>query len=197
MTEERIQRINNVLAKRQFGLTVVLENVEDPRNITAVMRSCDSVGIQDIHIVKTAVPSNKHFNFKSGRSAAKWLTMHHHNSIEECVTALRLNYQKIYTTALSANAVSVYDIDFTQSVALIFGNEITGVSAEAKNLADGNCLIPQVGFIQSLNISVACAVTIYEAFRQRNKAGLYNNPSFPENTMQDLKQLWHSYSDNK
>lgn len=197
MTEERIQRINNVLQKRQLGLTVILENVEDPRNITAVMRSCDSVGIQDIHIVKTAVPSNKHFNFKSGRSAAKWLTMHHYNSIEECIATLRPTYQKIYTTALSANAISVYDIDFTQSVALIFGNEVMGISAEAKQLADGNCLIPQVGFIQSLNISVACAVTIYEAFRQRTMAGLYNTTSLPKERLTSLTELWHSYSENK
>jgi tRNA (guanosine-2'-O-)-methyltransferase len=80
------------------------------------------------------------------------------------------------TTALSDNASSLYEIDCTKPVAFVFGNEHDGVSAEALEKADGNVLIPQVGIVESLNISVACAVTLYEIFRQRNKAGMFDLP---------------------
>jgi len=92
---------------------------------------------------------------------------------QECFAALRRNYQLILTTHLSSDAVPLHSIDFTGRIALVFGNEHSGVSDEIRALADGNFIIPQTGIIKSLNISVACAVTLYEALRQKTVAGHY------------------------
>lgn len=175
MTEERKTRLKNVIARRQQDLAIVLENVFDPHNISAVMRTCDSVGVQDIYILNTKIPRHKKWGTRSSSSAAKWLSIHQFDNAEECFKILKNRYQKVFTTHLSSDAVDLYKMDLTQSVALVFGNEHSGVSEEIRALADGNFVIPQAGIIQSLNISVACAVTLYEAFRQRNLVGHYNN----------------------
>jgi tRNA (guanosine-2'-O-)-methyltransferase len=151
----------------------LLENVFDPHNISAVMRTCDAVGIQDIYVLNTKIPAHKKFGQKSSSSAAKWLTIHQFTDAIKCFDHLRLHYNRIFTTHLSSDAMPLYNIDFTQSIALVFGNEHSGVSEEIRSLADGNFIIPQVGIIKSLNISVACAVTVYEAFRQKTLAGQY------------------------
>lgn len=171
MTNERRQRIEAVLSKRQNDLTVVLENVSDPHNISAVMRSCDAVGVQEIYVLTTKIPRHKKWGTKSSSSAAKWLTIHQFDNAEECFTALRKKYRFVLTTHLATDAVSLYDVDLTKSIALVFGNEHEGVSSEIRKMADGNFIIPQVGMIRSLNISVACAVSLYEAFRQRQLCG--------------------------
>ena len=166
MTPERSNRLHAVLGKRQPGITVVLENVSDPHNISAVMRTCDAIGIQDIYVLNTVIQRHKKWGAKSSSSAAKWLTVHQFTDVKSCFKALRKNYSKIYITHLSSDAVDLYDLDLSESVALVFGNEHAGVSEELIGLCDGNFIIPQVGIIKSLNISVACAVTLYEAFRQ-------------------------------
>jgi tRNA (guanosine-2'-O-)-methyltransferase len=174
MTPQRYQKLKTVLENRQFNLTIVMENVFDPHNISAVMRTADAVGVQEIFVLNTKIPRHKKFGEKSSSSAAKWLTVHQFEDAEECFKALRLKGYKIYTTHLAENSASLYDMDLTQKVALVFGNEHSGVSDEIRALADGNFLIPQYGIIQSLNISVACAVSLYEAQRQKKIAGHYN-----------------------
>ncbi|MFC4232631.1 TrmH family RNA methyltransferase [Parasediminibacterium paludis] len=190
MTPERSEKLLKVLSQRQTNLTVVLENVQDPRNITAVMRTCEAVGIQDIFIINTKQPRFEKFGFKSGSSSSKWLTIHQFDSIADCFKELRTKFEVILTTHLSAKAIDLYSIDFTQSIALVFGNEHSGVSDEANDLADGNFIIPQMGIIQSLNISVACAVSIYEAYRQKTNAGHYQQSSMPEPQMRALRKQW-------
>jgi tRNA (guanosine-2'-O-)-methyltransferase len=190
MTPEREKRYNDVIHHRQPGLTVVLENVFDPHNISAVMRSCDAVGIQDIYVLNTRIPRHKKWGRRSSSSAAKWLSVHEFEHTGECFAELRKNFEKIYTTHLSTDAVGMYDIDFTDRIALVFGNEHDGVSEESRALADGNFIIPQVGMIQSLNISVACAVTIYEAFRQKWVARQYASPQLPASRQQELFMHW-------
>lgn len=190
MTNERREKLLNVLYRRQAGLTVVMENVQDPHNISAVMRTCDAVGIQDIYILNTKIPRHKKFGVKSSSSAAKWLSVHQFDDAAACFAALREKYQTILTTHLSSDAISLYDIDFTGNVALVFGNEHSGVSDEVRALADGNFIIPQMGIIQSLNISVACAVSIYEAYRQKQLAGHYQQPSLSKERMNLLMDDW-------
>ncbi len=190
MTPERNERLTSVLVKRQPGLTVVLENVFDPHNISAVMRTCDAVGIQDIYILNNKIPPHKKWGAKSSSSAAKWLTIHQFTDANECFRILRNNFNKIYTTHLSTDAIGLYELDLTDSVALVFGNEHSGVSEEIIAMADGNFIIPQVGIIKSLNISVACAVTLYEAFRQKTIAGHYEQPAFTGEKMATLRQEW-------
>ncbi len=190
MTPERKQRLTHVLAKRQPDLTVVLENVFDPHNISAVMRTCDAVGVQEVYILNTKIPRHKKWGAKSSSSAAKWLTVHQFDHAEECFSSLRKRYSTILTTHLSADALSLHEVDLTKSIALVFGNEHSGVSGEIRALADGNFIIPQVGIIQSLNISVACAVTLYEAYRQKNIAGHYNRDDMNDVMKKKLLDEW-------
>ncbi|MDB5277201.1 RNA methyltransferase [Ferruginibacter paludis] len=190
MTPERTDRLNFVLDKRQPDLTVVLENVFDPHNISAVMRTCDAVGIQDIYILNNKIPPHRKWGEKSSSSAAKWLTVHQFTDANKCFAALRLKYSKIYTTHLSADAVSLHELNLTESVALVFGNEHSGVSEEIIAMADGNFIIPQVGIIKSLNISVACAVSLYEAFRQKNNAGHYDAAKLQREELIALRESW-------
>jgi tRNA (guanosine-2'-O-)-methyltransferase len=190
MTPERRSKLLSVLNKRQENLTVVLENVFDPHNVAAVMRTCDAVGIQEMYTISTILPPHRQWGFRSSSSANKWVTLHQFDNAEECFMALRKQFSKILTTHLATDSVSLYEIDFTESVALVFGNERKGVSEEVRSLADGNFNIPQQGIIRSLNISVACAVSIYEAYRQKNVAGHYNQPSLPEEKRNDLLNEW-------
>ena len=190
MTPERNERLTSVLNKRQSDLTVVLENVFDPHNISAVMRTCDAVGIQDIYILNDKIPPHKKWGAKSSSSAAKWLTIHQFTDAGECFAALRKNFKYIYTTHLSTDAVGLHELNLTEPVALVFGNEHSGVSEAIIAMADGNFIIPQVGIIRSLNISVACAVSLYEAFRQKNNAGHYAEPKLPGGQLQLLRDEW-------
>lgn len=190
MTPERKDKLTKVLLKRQSNLAVVMENVHDPHNISAVMRTCDAVGIQNIYVLNTKIPKHKRWGNKSSSSAAKWLTVHEYSDAELCFKDLRKYYEFIYTTHLSSDAVGLYEIDFSKAVALVFGNEHDGVSEEIRAMADGNFIIPQMGIIQSLNISVACAVSIYEAFRQKKLAGHYDVPGLNKATMNDLMMEW-------
>ena len=190
MTPEREERITKVLDKRQDSITIVLENVFDPHNISAVMRTCDAVGVQEIFVLNTRIPRHKKWGAKSSSSAANWLTVHQYEDAAACFAHLRQNYEKIYTTHLDSEAVGLYEMDLTRRVALVFGNEHAGVSDEIRALSDGNFIIPQVGIIKSLNISVACAVTLYEAFRQKNAAGHYAQPGLPEAKYRQLAKEW-------
>jgi tRNA (guanosine-2'-O-)-methyltransferase len=190
MTPERNERLTAVLHKRQPDLTIVLENVFDPHNISAVMRTADAVGIQDIFILNNKIPPHRKWGAKSSSSAAKWLTIHQYTNADECFAELRKRYKKIYTTHLSTDAVGLHQLNLTESVALIFGNEHSGVSDEIISMADGNFIIPQVGIIKSLNISVACAVTLYEAFRQKNNAGHYDALKLKGTQLETLTAEW-------
>src|SRR5215217_3993125 len=193
MTPQRQQKIENVLSKRQNDLTVVLENVYDPHNISAVMRSCDAVGVQEIYVLNTKIPRHKKWGARSSSSAAKWLTIHQFEDALECFTALRKKYDRVLTTHLASDSVNLYALDLTQKTALVFGNEHTGVSDEIRAMANGNFIIPQQGMIQSLNISVACAVSLYEAFRQKQRSGHYNMQKL---TTEEREMLWKQWSEN-
>lgn len=190
MTPERRDRLLAVLNKRQNDLTVVLENVFDPHNISAVMRTCDAVGIQEVYVLNTKIPRHKKWGAKSSSSAAKWLTVRQFTDAHACFEALRSKYSRILTTHLSPGASKLYDLDLTEKVALVFGNEHSGVSDEIREMADGNFIIPQMGIIRSLNISVACAVTLYEAFRQKEAAGHYAKPKLEGLMLEGLLNEW-------
>ncbi|NTS43366.1 RNA methyltransferase [Flavisolibacter sp. BT320] len=196
MTPQRLQRLQSVLAHRQGNLTVVLENVFDPHNVSAVMRSCDAVGVQEIYVLNTKIPRHKKWGTRSSSSAAKWVTVHQFEDLEACVAAIRENYSRLLTTHLSTDAVSLYEMDLTSSVALVFGNEHGGVSEALRQRADGNFIIPQVGMIRSLNISVACAVTLYEAYRQKMAAGQYVKQSLSADAYNSLLNQWGNYDED-
>ena len=121
---------------------------------------------------------------------AKWLSVHQFTDAVACFAQLRKHYKKIYTTHLSSDAVGLHELNLTEPVALVFGNEHSGVSEEIIAMADGNFIIPQVGIIKSLNISVACAVSLYEAFRQKTNAGHYENVKLAGEQLSKLRDEW-------
>lgn len=178
VTPERAEKLRRALERKQPTLTIVLENVHDPHNVSAVLRSCDAVGVVEAFLVYNGRQKFPDLGERSSASAKKWIDLHQFTTVEDCFAALRQRRYTIYTTHMSSDAASLYSLDLTGRVALVFGNEHSGVSEEALRLADGNVLIPQVGMIQSLNISVACAVSLFEASRQRRVAGMYDAPQF-------------------
>jgi tRNA (guanosine-2'-O-)-methyltransferase len=191
MTPEREAKIKRVLDHRQGDLVVVMENVHDPHNISAVMRTCDAVGVQEVYVLNTAIARHKKFGKNSSASAAGWLTIHQYDDTAACMEAVRKKCDKIYATHLGVQSYSLYELDLTQKVALVFGNEHAGVTEECLKYCDGNFIIPQVGMVQSLNISVACAITLYEAFRQRQIKGYYDGtPKMAETEWNGLATRW-------
>ena len=181
MTPEREKRIRQTCARRQRDLAVILENVHDPHNISAVLRSCDSVGVQSLYVVYTEPQLEEDrlvLGRKSSASAWKWVDVHYYRDLESCMRAVRQRCDTILATHLGRQARSLFETDLTRSTALMFGNERDGLSEAALAHADGQVMIPQMGMIRSLNISVACAVCLFEAFRQRLGLGYYtDNPT--------------------
>jgi tRNA (guanosine-2'-O-)-methyltransferase len=192
MNEERKNKIAQTALRRQGNLTVILENIDDPHNVGAVLRSCDAVGIHEIYLLFTE-KSLEQDEFTVGkRSSAgsrKWVDIHVFNDVQSCFDAVRSKYQKVMSTHLSEDAVSLHDIDLTESLALLFGNEKIGLSDVALSYYDGNFLITMLGMSQSLNLSVACAVTLFEEQRQLLDKGMYteNNAWSIESRMELLE----------
>lgn len=188
-SNRRLARIRAVLERRQPDLTVVMENIHDPHNVSAVLRSCDAAGVLQVELLYTVEKFPK-IGRKSSSSANKWLARRKHTSVDECYATLRREGYRIYATHLAADAVQLYDIDLTRPSALVFGNEHRGVSEEAARLADANVQIPMMGIIQSLNVSVACAVALFEALRQRQMCGMYDTPRLDRSLLEQLYQEW-------
>jgi tRNA (guanosine-2'-O-)-methyltransferase len=194
---QRRERFEEVVSKRQFNLTVVLENVNDPHNIGAVMRSCDAVGIAEVYVIYTGEHKNsirQYIGNNSASGAKKWVKANFYTSLEECFADVRKKYSHIYGTKLDQSSVSLYELNLAQDVALVFGNEQKGISEEALQYLDGNFIIPQYGMTQSLNISVACAVTLFEAMRQRETLGLYNDTYSTDN---EAHQQLYTFYENQ
>lgn len=189
-TEQRVNKLKAVIEKRQKSITVVMENITDPHNVSACLRSCDAVGILDVCLVYSNAQAFPKMGEASSASARKWVGQRKFTSIKECYDALRNEGKKIYTTHLSKDSISLYSMDLTQNVALVFGNEHAGVTEEAVELADGNFLIPQIGMIQSLNISVACAVSVYEVFRQRLIANKFEKSELSQLEINQTLKKW-------
>jgi tRNA (guanosine-2'-O-)-methyltransferase len=160
MTPRREQKFKEVVARRQPNLTIILENVHDPHNIGAVLRTADSVGLKEIFVVNTEAhlqDESLYLGNQTSSGSRKWVKVNFYTAVEPCFAHIKRDYE----------------LDLTASVALLFGNEHAGISKESLAHTDGNFLIPQVGMVESLNISVACAVTLYEALRQRMAKGFY------------------------
>lgn len=175
--------------KRQPDLTLVIENIHDPHNVSAMLRSADAVGVKEVQLVYT-VEKFPRLGKKSSASATKWVERRKFGTIKECYDQLHKEGFKIYATHLGKDSKSLYSMNLTRKIALVFGNEHHGVSDEAAELADGNFQIPMVGMIQSLNVSVACAVTLYEAMRQRVVKGAYNKSKYRS---RDLKKFFNEW----
>lgn len=174
MKQRRTDRITKVVKKRLPGIIVILEDIHDPHNAAAILRTCDAFGIQNVwFIFDKETPYNpRRIGKASSSSANKWLDFRVFSSTHECILALKQDGYTVYTTALSDRALSLDTCVFPQkNIAVIVGNEKNGVSETARTEADALLAIPMLGFVQSLNVSVAAAVVLWEITRQRIHAG--------------------------
>ncbi|MFK0666906.1 tRNA (guanosine(18)-2'-O)-methyltransferase TrmH [Aeromonas salmonicida] len=171
MTPERFKRISDMLAQRQLDLTVCMEEVHKPHNLAAIVRTADAIGIHRVHAVwpKTWIHKRK----GTARGSQNWVDVKLHPDIGSAVAELKASGMQIVATHLSESSVDFRTIDYTRPTAILVGQEKHGIGEEALALADHHIVIPMVGMVQSLNVSVAAAAILYEAQRQRELAGCY------------------------
>jgi len=165
----RFERLKAVLNRRMADLTVLLEHVEKPHNLSAILRSCDAVGVLEAHVVSFK-GRERTFN-STAQGSQKWVPLHSHASSAEAIAALKAQGFKLYGTHLSVDAVDYRSCDFTGPTAFVLGAEKWGLSDATTALVDQAIVIPMQGMVQSLNVSVATAILLFEALRQREAAG--------------------------
>ncbi len=189
-TPRRIEKITRVLKNRQPDLTVICENIHDPHNVSAILRTCDAVGVTAVQLLYTHQEFPK-LGKKSSASAKKWVETHRFQTYDALKRSLQEQGFTIYATHLGiAPSRSIYEVDWTLPSAIMLGNEHFGVSEEALAIADANIHIPMFGMIESLNVSVATAVILYEACRQRLARGLYPRPDLLPDTLAQKLTEW-------
>lgn len=164
----RPARMKLVAGRRWVGLTVVLDGLHDPHNISAVLRSCDGFGVQRVHLIGD--PADLPVNAQITRGCEKWLSLHYHAESAECASALRAEGFQLWAADPDRQATPLDEIDFSRKVALVFGAEHAGLSDELLSCCDGRYRIHMAGFSQSLNVSVAAAVSLYVATSARGRA---------------------------
>lgn len=174
MSPERFARINALLDRRQADLTLCLESVHKNHNLSALIRTADAVGIHEVH----AVWFDRRGKVKGGTAmgSQQWVKVHHHQSTAAAIAQLKAEGKQVLVTNLSPGAIDFREVDYTRPTAILMGQEKQGVSADALALADHHIVVPMVGMAESLNVSVAAAVILYEAQRQRDAAGCYEQP---------------------
>lgn len=173
VTDKRKKLFRNILQDRTRHFTVVLEDIYQQHNASAVIRSCDIFGIQDVHVIENKYKSKVSKNIAKG--SQKWLSFHNYkedtNNTLECLNSLKSKGYQIIATTPHNNSCSLHDFDISKKSAFVFGVEKTGVSDLVMNNADKILRIPMVGFTESLNISVAAAIILENLSHQlRNSA---------------------------
>ena len=175
-----------MLATRQPDLTVCLEQVHKPHNVSAIIRTADAVGIHQVHAIWPT--TQMYTRLSSAAGSNSWVQVKTHSHIADAIVHLKSQGMQILATHLSDKAVDFREIDYTRPTCILMGQEKTGISQEALALADQDIIIPMIGMVQSLNVSVASALILYEAQRQRQNAGMYQRTQsvLPEDEQQQL-----------
>ena len=192
-TKERIQKVKKLLSLRQPDIRIVLEEVTNTHNASAVVRTCDAAGILYVDIIYSD-PNPFPINEAISTRAEKWLHFQHHKSTPECLSQLRTKGFKIVATHLVKKSLPYDSLDYTQPVALVFGNESEGISEEALRMADHVVMIPMIGMAQSLNLSVSVGIILYEAMKQRQEKGFYDEPRLSSGELEYFKNKWLNLS---
>lgn len=188
MIPRRYERLKQVLDQRQPDLTVLMEDVHKPHNLSAIIRTCDAVGIFAVHAVNRHSDTPTYSQVAQG--SEKWVKLHSHYDITTAIQYLQQNHYQVYAAHLSDSAIDYRQVDYTQPTAILLGTEKWGVTDKAANLVDGHIIIPMQGMVQSLNVSVANAVVLFEAQRQRLQAGLYDHVRLAPETYKQTIFEW-------
>lgn len=188
-TERRQQKIHWVLSRRQPDLTLVLANIHDPHNVSAIYRSADAFGLEGVHLyyTNTAFPA---LAKKTSASARKWVGTTRHATKDSLINTLQAANMQMLVTSCSPTSRPVMDYDLTKPTAFIMGNEHSGVPEELISVKHGEVYIPMYGMIQSFNVSVAAAILLAEASRQRALAGMYATPQYDATTLAARLEAW-------
>lgn len=192
-TPQRIERIKRLLSLRQPDLRVVLEGVTIAHNASAVIRTCDAAGVLHLDLVSPN-PDLLGINKAISTRAEKWVDIHIHNSVGDCLASLKKNGFKVVVTHLGKGSIPYTDLDYTLPLALVFGSESEGVSREALELADLKVQIPMLGMVQSLNLSVSVGVILYEVMKQRRASGFYDRRRLGDEEFETYLRKWLSAS---
>ncbi len=189
ITPRRAEKVRRVVTARQHDFTLVMANIHDPHNVSAIYRSADAFGIAKVHLyyTDTAFPV---LGSKTSASARKWVESERHKDAGAMVAGLKAQGMQVLCTACSDAARPLIEYDFTKPTAIVMGNEHRGADTELAELADGELYIPMMGMVQSLNVSVAAAVICYEAWRQRLAKGMFETSSLDEATLEALITEW-------
>lgn len=179
-SSHRNERLQSALAKRQKGLAVILENIHDPHNAAAILRSCDAVGVWRVAMVYSIEEPPKIKHSPAAASALKWLNVERYSSIDTCYDSFHSDGYTVLATKIEPTAKQLYEYDLTKPTAIVLGNEHRGISDEAAKLSDGLLYIPMMGMVESVNVSVAAAITLFEALRQRQQKRMYDAPTLNE-----------------
>ncbi|MEF8889042.1 MAG: TrmH family RNA methyltransferase [Desulfohalobiaceae bacterium] len=189
VTERRKQRIWSVVNRRQGDLTLIMDNIHDPHNVSAVLRSCDAFGVKQVLLYYTT-ESFPLLGRKSSASAIKWVETQEYSQARQMLLPLREQGYQILATGFGEEARPLPEWDMTLPTAIVFSNEHSGISPELRQWVDKEMYIPMQGMIESLNVSVAAAITLYEAWRQRSVKGMYAHPSLDQATREDMFREW-------
>jgi len=188
-SDKRIEKLRSVLNNRQLDLKVILEDIHDSHNVNAIYRSCEAVGVMDVILLymRESFPEIK---FHASASACKWIDLYQFKSPKDILPKLKNDNYQIYSLVLDEHAKTIYDIDWNKPSVIILGNEHRGVSIETQELSTENIYIPMNGIVESLNVSVAAAVTLYEASRQRKLVGKYPNNDIDQKWLEKKLNNW-------
>jgi tRNA (guanosine-2'-O-)-methyltransferase len=188
MTPERIERLRSVLDKRQPDLTVVTDYVHKGRNLSAIVRTADAVGVMDIHCAMGEADYKKFRGTAMGSHS--WVNVQRYASIDAPIAGLKAKGFQIVATHLSAQAVDFHDVDYTKPTALLLGSEKKGISEDAGDLADVHVTIPMSGMVESFNVSVAAGIVLIEAQYQRQQKSLYSKRRIDQSLYDRLFFEW-------
>ena len=162
----RRERIDRVVAQRTRSVTVVLDRLEDTFNMAAVLRTCEGMGLQDVHVIRN--PEARFApNSKVTQGCDKWLDLHLHKDFKTCAAVLKKNGFRVLASAIRPGATSLFELKFDEKIAMVLGNERFGVSDEVLAHSDGTFWIPMRGFSQSMNISAAASACVTRAISWR------------------------------
>lgn len=188
MTPERFSKIKDILTKRQTDLTVIMDHVQKPHNFNAIIRTCDAVGIQEVHYIPVKQGFRQLNYFAKG--SQKWVEATKHDDFNSAASHLKSNGFQLLAAHFSPEAVDYREIDYTQPTAIVMGTELEGISPQTAKAVDKHIIVPMQGMVASLNVSVASAVILFEAQRQRQIAGFYDSVSLKKDKYQQLLFEW-------
>jgi tRNA (guanosine-2'-O-)-methyltransferase len=186
VTENKREKMYEVLKNRTRYMTVVLEDLFQEHNASAALRTCDIFGVQDVHVVQAQ------YQFKAvdtiSMGASKWVDVQSYSSISDSIAALKKSGYRIVATSPHLQSYTLHDLPLDQKTALIFGSEQTGLSQEALAQADMFVKIPMFGFVESFNVSVSVALCLYDVMTRLHKSEY--NWQLSEEEKQDVLLTW-------